>query len=81
MPRERVSALDRARGERLGAYLREARLRRDCSAQDVAEASKLSIDTVRSIETGRTTAPSFQTVVRIADCLELGLDDIREAIA
>ena len=80
MPRQRVSDADKAYGERLGRYLRTLRTEMNRSAQQVAEASELSIDTVRSIETGRIAAPSFLTVSRIATALGVGLDQIRRAV-
>lgn len=80
MVRSPVSDADGEFGQRLGEYLRDVRTRAKLSAQQVAEASSLSIDTVRSIETGRVKAPSFFTVSRIASALDLGLDQIRDAI-
>ena len=44
-----------------------------------AEASGLSIDTVRSIESGRTVSPAFTTVARLASVLEMSLDRMSEA--
>lgn len=63
----------------LGAALRDARKSAGLSAQAVAEASGLSIDTVRSIESGRTASPAFVTVVRLASVLNLSLDRLSEA--
>lgn len=80
MPRPPVSEVDRAYGRRLGQHLREVRTSKGYSAQRVAELSELSIDTVRSIETGRIAAPSFKTVARISAALGLKLDDLRSAI-
>ncbi len=80
MARRQVSDEDRAVGRRLGAALREARDAAGMSAQTIASVSELSIDTVRSIETGRTAAPSFITVARIADALGMSLDQLREAV-
>lgn len=80
MARSRVSDADREFGQHLGEYLRDVRTSAKLSAQQVAEASSLSIDTVRSIETGRIKAPSFFTVSHIASALGLGLDQIRDAI-
>lgn len=80
MARSPVSDADREFGQRLGKYLRGVRVEAKLSAQQVAEASSLSIDTVRSIETGRVKAPSFFTVSHMASALGLGLDQIRDAI-
>jgi hypothetical protein len=46
------------------------------SAQDVAVSAKLSVDTLRSIETGRLPTPGFLTVARIATTLNLSLDQL-----
>lgn len=80
MTSRRVSQLDRERGAKLGAYLKGTRVRASMSAQELAESTDLSIDTVRSIETGRTLAPSFQTVLRIAEALGVTLEDVKKAV-
>lgn len=80
MARSAVSDSDRVYGQRLGAYFRELRVQRGRSAQQVAEAAGLSVDTVRSIETGRIKSPSFVTVARIAAALDVGLDEVRGTI-
>ncbi|MDP5228551.1 MULTISPECIES: helix-turn-helix transcriptional regulator [Arthrobacter] len=80
MARKQVSAEDREVGHRLGAALRDARNAAGMSAQTVASVSELSIDTVRSIETGRTASPSFITVARIADALGVSLDRLHNAV-
>ena len=80
MARRSVSDEDREFGRRLGAAFRDARNLAGMSAQTVASVSELSIDTVRSIETGRTASPSFITVAKIADALDLSLDQIRDVI-
>lgn len=64
---------------RLGDVLRDARRSAGLSAQTVAEASGLSIDTVRSIESGRTASPAFNTVARLASVLKVSLDRLSEA--
>ncbi|WP_308195886.1 helix-turn-helix domain-containing protein [Microbacterium aurugineum] len=79
MARRHVSDEDREVGRRLGAALRNARNVAGMSAQTIASLSDLSIDTVRSIETGRTASPSFITVSKIADALGISLDELRDA--
>lgn len=79
MARSPVSNEDKEFGRRLGAVLREARDALGMSAQALASASGLSIDTVRSIESGRTSSPSFVTVIRMADALGVSLDRLRSA--
>lgn len=76
MVRPRVSEEDRISGRVLGARLREMRLQAGISAQALAEASEVSIDTIRSLETGRVAAPSFMTIARIAGALSLSLDEL-----
>jgi transcriptional regulator with XRE-family HTH domain len=69
MVRIPLTPAERARGERLGALLREARGER--SLADVAAAAGISAETLRKIETGRIPTPAFFTVAALA--AELGL--------
>lgn len=80
MARQRSSREDQRQGQRLGHVLRAARLSEGLSAQALAEAAGLSIDTVRSIENGRTTSPSFFTVVRFAEALDISLERIHSEL-
>ncbi len=80
MARRQYSDEDRDIGRRLGSALREARNATGMSAQEVASLSQLSIDTVRSIETGRTASPSFVTVWRIADAVGVSLEQLGRAL-
>lgn len=77
--RRPAKAAERSAVPRLGAVLRDARKAAGLSAQAVAEASGLSIDTVRSIESGRTASPAFVTVARLASVLNVSLDSLNEA--
>lgn len=72
---------DREHGRRLGDYLAKRRLRKAVSAQDLATAAGLSVDTVRSVETGRVATPAFLTVARLADVLGVSLDEVHRAAA
>ncbi|GEL17502.1 helix-turn-helix domain-containing protein [Pseudonocardia asaccharolytica] len=72
MVREPLTPADRARGERLGRLLRQARAGR--SLLDVAGAAGISAETLRKIETGRIPTPAFFTVSSLADVLGLSLD-------
>jgi hypothetical protein len=36
----------------------------------------VAIDTVRSLESGRVATPAFLTIARLADALELSLDEL-----
>ncbi len=46
----------------------------------MAVAAGMSVETLRKIETGRISTPSFFTVVALADVLGLSLDDVAEFI-
>jgi transcriptional regulator with XRE-family HTH domain len=74
MVRPPLSPQERARGERLGRLLRQARGRR--SMAEVAAASGVPIETLRKIETGRIATPAFFTVAALAAALAIPLDDI-----
>lgn len=65
---------DVARGERLGALLRSARGSR--SMVDVAAAVEISPETLRKVETGRISTPSFATIAAIAGELGVSLDGL-----
>lgn len=47
----------------------------------VARSANISVDTVRSIESGRTATPEFFTIAAIAVALELSLDELYNAVA
>ena len=70
-----LTEAERARGERLGAALREARGVR--SMVEVAAQAGISVETLRKIETGRIPTPAFFTVVAVADAVKLSLDALR----
>ncbi len=74
MVRPPLSPQERARGERLGALLREARGPR--SMTEVAAASGVPVETLRKIETGRIATPAFFTVVALAAAVGLSLADV-----
>lgn len=58
-------------GQRLGAFLREARAGRD--PEIIAREAGISPETLRKIEVGRIPSPSFGTVVGLCDALGLPL--------
>lgn len=62
------------RGQRLGAFLRQARGTR--SMVDVALDARVSPETLRKIETGRVATPSFSTIAALAAVLGLSLDTV-----
>lgn len=74
MVRPPLSPQERARGERLGRLLREARGRR--SMTEVAAASGVPIETLRKIETGRIATPAFFTVAALAAALGIPLNEV-----
>ena len=65
MVRPPLSREERARGERLGMLLRQARGPRTMA--EVAAASGVPVETLRKIETGRTATPAFFTVAALAE--------------
>ena len=79
MVRRSLTPEERARGERLGALLRQARGQR--SMVDVAAASGVPVETLRKIEAGRIPTPAFFTVAALAAALSLPLDRLAEACA
>ena len=74
MVRPPLSPAERARGERLGAILRQARGPR--SMADVAAESGVPVETLRKIETGRIATPAFFTVVALAAALGVDLERV-----
>lgn len=78
MARKPLSAADTDHGRRLGAYLGRVRSEAGLSAQAIATQAQLSIDTVRSVETGRVPTPAFLTVARLASVLGQSLDELHD---
>jgi transcriptional regulator with XRE-family HTH domain len=74
MVRTALTPEERARGERLGTVLRQARGNR--SMVDVAEAAGLSAETLRKVERGRAPTPSLFTVAAVSQVLGLSLDEV-----
>ena len=74
MVRPPLSHYERARGERLGTLLREARGTR--SMAEIAAVSGVPAETLRKIETGRIATPAFFTVAALAAALGLSLEDV-----
>jgi len=79
MVRTALTPSERARGERLGAVLRQAR--RGRSMVEVAAAAGVSVETLRKIERGRVPTPAFFTVAALADAVGLPLDVLRREVA
>jgi transcriptional regulator with XRE-family HTH domain len=74
MVRPPLSPQERARGERLGMLLREARGSR--SMTEIAAASGVPVETLRKIETGRIATPAFFTVAALAASVGLSLEAV-----
>jgi transcriptional regulator with XRE-family HTH domain len=68
---------ERARGQRLGRALRQAR--GDRSMVEVAALAGVPVETLRKIETGRIPTPAFFTVVALADAVGVSLAQLAGA--
>jgi ribosome-binding protein aMBF1 (putative translation factor) len=76
MPRRSLTDQEVRHGRQLGRALAQRRSALAVSAQDVATRADLSIDALRSLESGRVATPAFLTVARLADVLEVSLDEM-----
>lgn len=63
-------------GDGVGQRLAERRRIKRLSGQDLAVQSGLSVDTVRSIESGRIPNPGILTVAKLAAVLDASLDEL-----
>jgi hypothetical protein len=77
MVRPMLTPAERARGQRLGAALRQAR--GDRSMVDVAARAGVPVETLRKIETGRIPTPAFFTVVALAEAVGISLGHLAVA--
>ncbi|WP_282792758.1 helix-turn-helix transcriptional regulator [Streptomyces sp. CC224B] len=78
MARRRLDPAAQRRGQRLASRLTQARRASGRSAEAVARSAGVSVETVRSIEKGRTATPEFFTVAALASELGLSLDELYE---
>ncbi|MEU0819723.1 helix-turn-helix domain-containing protein [Streptomyces mirabilis] len=76
MPRRRLDPAAQLRGQKLAFCLTQARRTSGRSAEAVAHSAGISVETVRSIEKGRTFTPEFFTVAALATELGLSLDEL-----
>ncbi|WP_102937539.1 helix-turn-helix domain-containing protein [Streptomyces malaysiensis] len=76
MPRRRLNLAAQRRGQKLASRLKQARHASGRSAEAVARSAGISVETVRSIEKGRTCTPEFFTVAALATELGLSLDEL-----
>ena len=72
-----LTPAERARGQRLGAALRQAR--GDRSMVEVAARAGVPAETLRKIETGRIPTPAFFTVVALAEAVGITLGHLAVA--
>ena len=76
MSRRLATDDERRYGRALADHLSEHRQERGLTGQEVAERSGLSIDAVRSIESGRVVSPGFRTIAMIARAIGVNLDTL-----
>lgn len=76
MPRRRLDPAAQRRGQLLASRLTHARRTSGRSAEAVARSAGISVETIRSIEKGRTSTPEFFTVAALAAELGLSLDEL-----
>jgi len=74
MVRPPLTPEERARGERLGDLLRQARGPR--SLAEIATRAAVPVETLRKIESGRVPTPAFFTIAALATALDLSLDTL-----
>ncbi|MEH3140258.1 MAG: helix-turn-helix transcriptional regulator [Mycobacterium kyogaense] len=74
--RRKLGGFEVSHGRQIGAALAQARARANLSASEIARASSVSLDAIRSVETGRVPTPGFLTVARLAGALGISLDDL-----
>lgn len=60
-----------------GIKVRELRLKKGYTSRDLARISHLSKSYVEELERGDKTNPSFATVEKLADALNVLIDDLR----
>ena len=78
MPRKKLQEADFARAERLGALLNERKTEKKASVQDLASASKVGYETIRSLLKGSNANPGFFSVADLAKELKLDLGKLAE---
>lgn len=76
MPRRMNSPQEVLFGAQVGRVLRRARQNQDLSGSSLAALSGVSIDAIRSIESGRVASPGLLVSSRISRALSLSLDDL-----
>jgi ribosome-binding protein aMBF1 (putative translation factor) len=81
MPRRAMTSAELEFGRRVSSAFQNGRLRAGLSGGELAEASLISLDAIRSIESGRVTSPGLWTAAHLARTLSLSLDELaRDAL-
>lgn len=76
MPRSTRTASEIAFGKALGKQFAAARAQKDYSSDGLARLTGVSVDAIRSIETGRTLSPGLYLSARLTMHLGVSLDTI-----
>lgn len=74
--RPRVDFVHREASRQLARQLRELRLQRSLSQQQLAQEAGLSYQAVRSLESNRTVNPGIFTLKSLTDALGVSLEDV-----
>jgi len=60
----------------IGKNIRALRQKRKLSQEKLARLTDISLNTLTKIESGFTKRPSIQTIKKIADALQISIDDL-----
>jgi len=80
MTRTGLTPRERDRGARLARALGVARANRGLSGGQLSAASGVSVDSIRSIESGRIVSPGFALVASLGRAMDLSLDTLADQI-
>lgn len=64
----------------LNKAMRELRHKKGLSQEKLARLAEVSYNTIVNIEAGESKNPTFQTILRIAEALDVSLDDLANNI-
>ncbi len=73
MARKAATLQEKAFGAAVGTLISRARQHQELSGQDLARLADVSIDTIRSLESGRVASPGLFAVSRLSNALGLTL--------
>ncbi len=71
-----IPILDIVKENMLGKRIKEFRKKKGFSQQKLAEKSGLSFNTITRMEQGIGDSPTLKTLIKLADVLEVGLDEL-----